>query len=56
VTLRDLIARLEEHAEGWPMNLDRDILIRVGHEVRDVETTYVDTGFVLVAGRVVYPS
>jgi len=56
MTLRDLIARLEEHAEAWPMNLDRDIFVRVGREIRDVETTYVDTGFVLVAGRIVYPS
>lgn len=51
MTLRDLLTRLTDHAAGWPENLDRPIYLRVGREVRSVETTYVDTGFVLVAGR-----
>jgi len=49
--LRDLIADLTDHAEGWPENLDRPIYLRVGRELRYLETTYLDTGYVLVAGR-----
>jgi hypothetical protein len=51
MTLRDLISILREHAEGWPENLDRPIYVQVGREKRSVAATYVDTGFVLVAGR-----
>lgn len=53
MTLRDILNTLNEHADGWPENLDRPILLRVGREIRAVEATYVDTGFVLVAGRLV---
>jgi hypothetical protein len=49
--LRDLIDELNAHAEGWPENLNRPILLKVGREIRYLEATYVDTGFVLVAGR-----
>lgn len=55
MTLRELLARLEGHAEAWPLNLDRPIYVQVGREKRTVATTYVDTGFVLVAGRPVRP-
>jgi hypothetical protein len=48
--LRDLIADLTDHADGWPENLNRPIYVRVGREIRHLETTYVYTGFVLVAG------
>lgn len=51
MTLRDILTALNDHADGWPENLDRPIYLRVGREVRHIETTYVDTGFVLVAGR-----
>jgi hypothetical protein len=54
MTLRQIIAALQEHAEAWPMNLDRPIYIRVGRQVRQVESTYIDTGFILVAGQTVY--
>jgi len=49
--LRELLDELSAHAEGWPENLNRPILIKVGREIRYVEATYIDTGFVLVAGR-----
>jgi hypothetical protein len=51
LTLRDLLTALTDHASGWPENLDRPIYLQVGREVRALETTYLDTGFVLVAGR-----
>jgi hypothetical protein len=54
--LRDLITELNDHADGWPENLNRPIYVRVGREVRYLEATYVDTGFVLVAGRPVAQS
>jgi hypothetical protein len=53
MTLRDIIRALSEHADGWPENLDRPIYVRVGREIRTVEAGYVDTGYVLVAGRLV---
>lgn len=51
MTLRDLLTALTDHAAGWPENLDRPIYIRVGRELRHLDTTYMDTGFTLVAGR-----
>jgi hypothetical protein len=53
MTLRDILTALNEHADGWPENLDRAIYVRVGREIRSVEASYVDTGFVLVAGGLV---
>jgi hypothetical protein len=51
LTLRELLTALTDHAAGWPENLDQPIYLRAGREIRHLETTYVDTGFVLVAGR-----
>lgn len=49
MTVRELLEALSEHAEDGRL-LDDEVMIRVGSELRRLQTSYVDGTFVIVAG------
>jgi hypothetical protein len=50
MTVRELLRTLSDHAEDGRL-LDDRIVIRVGSQMRDLDSTYVDGTLILVAGR-----
>lgn len=49
MTVRELLQTISEHAEDGRL-MDDPVVVRVGSQLREIESTYVDGTLILIAG------